>query len=214
MNGSSRRRTTSDDGVPDLTPHINDPTEHLRNIFKGFCGQNLDLGDRRPPVVPRDTIASRKRTPEVCGFLCMDSHSKEVEPCLPCKSEQVELSTNADSSTTNGHQRSIVLGEPSSQELDDGEDVMDIQDDKPARRIMDMLMATVVALFVTVYALRRLGYSFDLSLDDKSFAQSQLEVMGEPSALWNEATLQCNDAVEDGDEGMYPLLNESLVDES
>jgi len=205
MNGS-RRRITSHDGVPDLTPHINDPMEHLRNIFKGFCGQNLDLGDRQPPVVDRTTIEARKRSPEVCGFLCMDSHSKVVKPCLPWKCEEVELQTTGNASTTTTaplvQQRTIVLPEEPSQELEGEEEDAALQDDKSAFWIMDMLMATVLALFVTVYALRRCGYALDLSIDDKSFAESQLLVIGEP---WHEAVSTCHDdAKEDVGGVSYP----------
>ena len=75
-----------------------------------------------------------------------------------------------------------------------------------------MLMATVVILFLSVYALHLCGYSFDLAIDDKSFAKSQLSVMGddmnEVEALWNpwtdaESTYQ-SDSVQGGDEGSHP----------
>lgn len=198
MNG--RSRLTSHDGVvPDLTPHINDPFEHLKNIFKGFCRPNLDIGDsRQPPVVPVDTISSRRLTPQVCGFLCMDSHFKEVEPCIPsCSNEEVELQTTTDeeSSITNGHdERAVLIQEsPSPQELEDWEIIDMMDDDKPTHRVLDILMVTVVVLIFTVNALRGLGYSFDLSIDDKSFAQSQLSVMGEPWTRDSESL--CNESM-------------------
>lgn len=106
-NNSRQQSTAHHNGVPDLTPHINDPLEHIRDIWKGFCGNNLDLGDRRrPPIVTID--AQHVPSPEICGFLCMDSQSKVVQPCVPsCSDEQVEIPmTNGESSGTNGHHHS------------------------------------------------------------------------------------------------------------
>lgn len=226
--GRTRARSTSHDGVPDLTPHINDPLEHLRNIFKGFCTFNLGEDENRsPPVVTRDTIRSKKltRAPEVCGFLCLDSHSKELEPCLPCKCEEEAVD---DSSVRNGHERAILILEKSSVsgDLDDDDDDWEIidmmnDDDKPARRIMDSLMATVLALFVAVHALRSVGYSFDMSIDAKSFAESQLasSVMGEPfvrnddDALENEVAFDC-DTSESEEEAGAEELQDALNDSS
>lgn len=117
----------------------------------------------------------------------MDSHSKEVEPCFPCKSQEVELSSAVSETpaTNGGRERSVDvrMKQLSLQE----ETIMVVQDDTSAYRIMDILMATVVILFLSVYALRQYGHSFDLAMDHKSFAESQLLVMGDDinEAVWN-----------------------------
>lgn len=140
----------------------------------------MDLGDRRrPPLVPSDTIEAQVRSPEVCGFLCMDSHSKVVQPCIPsCKCEEVELQqqTDVDESTgTNGlHQREVIHEEYAVHEPDE-EHLMETTRKTYLLRITDTLVVTVIALLVTMSVLRQLGYSFDASIDNKSTSNSGLE---------------------------------------
>jgi hypothetical protein len=121
---NNRQSTVHHNGVPDLTPHINDPLEHIRNAWKGFCGNNLDLGDRRPPPVV--TIeAQQARSPQMCGYLCMDSQSKVVQPCVPsCSDEQGEIPLSAEASVTNGHHRSHATNNRLMEE-DDDDDIVE-----------------------------------------------------------------------------------------
>ena len=154
--------TQSDDGgVPDLTPHINDPLEHLRNIFKGFCGSNLDLGERPPPVVRVDTISHTSSS--VCGYVCMDSHAKELEPCLPCKDETTTPGEQTRGELTRAVQQQgpLLFDEPQSQ--DPVVEVIDTQVGKPPRRIASTLVGTAVAVIVMICMLHQLGYSSPFS---------------------------------------------------
>lgn len=70
-----------EDGVLDLTPHLNDPREHIRNVLKrlSFCGHEFDLGDREPPVVPMETIIQGKpiESNDICGYSCLDIRYQE-----------------------------------------------------------------------------------------------------------------------------------------
>ena len=73
--------TSPEDGVLDLTPHLNDPREHIRNVLKrlSFCGHEFDLGDREPPVVPMETIVQGKPIENnvICGYSCLDIRQPE-----------------------------------------------------------------------------------------------------------------------------------------
>lgn len=175
----------------------------------------------------RDTI--QKHNPGVCGFLCMDSHSKVVEPCIPsCKNDdQVELQqqqqADADEQTestrTNGHHhRELVFCDDIvSQELDEEEEAFEEIQYNPFWIITDTLVATLVVLLVTMSVLR----DFHVSIDQRTTQQHGLAEVPPPSRdSMNPVTRNsCKEAVSVNrdadvvrDEHDQALWNETHVD--
>ena len=161
---------SDENSVPDLTPQqLNDPTVHIRNVFRSFCTTDFDLGDHREPrVVPIGTYSRgaallAKDMHAVSSYIDMSQQGARVTRQIP---QHTSMSTSPQERLSfYAVQRSAprpqsILRRPSQKRLKPVTDVPE----RRTRRVIDTLLGTVVTLLLTAAALRQLGFSLDVAL--------------------------------------------------